>query len=133
MLDRVISLFSIITNLLHFGMVIVGLDYGYSGQMALDEIAGGLRTVPRQLPKMMARLCRARTNWSGHATGACLSQISFKRTQALGSVGDEKKSSSGRFYQHLRQSVLASRPFGVQRFEAPMWLNSYSDRTDAPH
>ena len=98
MLDRVISLFSIITNLLHFGMVIVGLDYGYSGQMALDEIAGGLRTVPRQLPKMMARLCRARTNWSGHATGACLSQISFKRTQALGSAGDEKKSSSGRFF-----------------------------------
>ena len=26
------TLFSIITNLLHFGMVIVGLDYGYAGQ-----------------------------------------------------------------------------------------------------
>src|SRR5258708_34773701 len=30
------TLFSIITNLLHFGMVIVGLDYGHAGQMTLD-------------------------------------------------------------------------------------------------
>ncbi|BAV99313.1 NAD(P)H dehydrogenase (quinone) [Lysobacter enzymogenes] len=35
------TLFSIITNLLHFGMVIVGLNYGYSGQMRLDEVTGG--------------------------------------------------------------------------------------------
>src|SRR6201995_3763525 len=35
------TLFSIITNLLHFGMVIVGLDYGHAGQMVLDEITGG--------------------------------------------------------------------------------------------
>ena len=35
------TLFSIITNLLHFGMVIVGLDYGHGGQMTLDEITGG--------------------------------------------------------------------------------------------
>ena len=35
------TLFTIITNLLHFGMVIVGLDYGYAGQMTLDEITGG--------------------------------------------------------------------------------------------
>ncbi len=35
------TLFSIITNLLHFGMVIVGLDYGYAGQMRLDEVTGG--------------------------------------------------------------------------------------------
>ena len=35
------TLFSIITNLLHFGMVIVGLDYGYAGQMTIDEITGG--------------------------------------------------------------------------------------------
>jgi NAD(P)H dehydrogenase (quinone) len=34
------TLFSIITNLLHFGMVIVGLDYGYAGQMTLEEITG---------------------------------------------------------------------------------------------
>jgi NAD(P)H dehydrogenase (quinone) len=35
------TLFSIITNMLHFGMVVVGLDYGYGAQMTLDEIVGG--------------------------------------------------------------------------------------------
>lgn len=35
------TLFSIITNLLHFGMVIVGLPYSHTGQMTLDEIVGG--------------------------------------------------------------------------------------------
>jgi NAD(P)H dehydrogenase (quinone) len=35
------TLFSVITNLLHFGMVIVGLPYSYQGQMTLDEITGG--------------------------------------------------------------------------------------------
>lgn len=35
------TLFSIITNLLHFGMLIVGMDYGHGGQMTLDEITGG--------------------------------------------------------------------------------------------
>jgi NAD(P)H dehydrogenase (quinone) len=35
------TLFSIITNLMHFGMVIVGLDYGHAGQMTLEEVTGG--------------------------------------------------------------------------------------------
>jgi NAD(P)H dehydrogenase (quinone) len=35
------TLLSGITNLLHFGMVIVGLPYSYQGQMTLDEITGG--------------------------------------------------------------------------------------------
>jgi NAD(P)H dehydrogenase (quinone) len=35
------TLFSILTNLLHFGMVLVGLPYSYQGQSSLDEIAGG--------------------------------------------------------------------------------------------
>ena len=35
------TLFSILTNLLHFGMTIVGLDYGFQGQMRLDEVVGG--------------------------------------------------------------------------------------------
>ena len=35
------TLFSIITNLLHFGMVIVGLPYSFAGQQTLDEITGG--------------------------------------------------------------------------------------------
>jgi NAD(P)H dehydrogenase (quinone) len=35
------TLFSIIANLLHFGMTIVGLPYSHQGQMTLDEIVGG--------------------------------------------------------------------------------------------
>ena len=35
------TLFSIITNLLHFGMVIVGLPYSFEGQNRLDEVTGG--------------------------------------------------------------------------------------------
>jgi len=35
------TLFSLITNLMHMGMTIVGLDYGYQAQMTLDEVAGG--------------------------------------------------------------------------------------------
>jgi NAD(P)H dehydrogenase (quinone) len=35
------TLFSIIANLMHFGMVIVGLPYSHQGQMTLEEIVGG--------------------------------------------------------------------------------------------
>ncbi len=35
------TLFSIIANLLHFGMTIVGLDYGHAGQMHDKDIVGG--------------------------------------------------------------------------------------------
>lgn len=35
------TLFSILANLLHFGLVIVGLPYSHAGQMTLDEIVGG--------------------------------------------------------------------------------------------
>jgi NAD(P)H dehydrogenase (quinone) len=35
------TLFSGITNLLHFGMVIVGLPYSFQGQMTIDEVSGG--------------------------------------------------------------------------------------------
>ena len=35
------TLFSILTNLMHFGMVTVGLPYSFQGQMTLDEITGG--------------------------------------------------------------------------------------------
>lgn len=36
-----VTLFSILTNLLHFGMTIVGLDYGFQGQLTLDAVHGG--------------------------------------------------------------------------------------------
>jgi NAD(P)H dehydrogenase (quinone) len=35
------TLFSIITNLLHFGCTIVGLDYGYADQNGSEEVKGG--------------------------------------------------------------------------------------------
>jgi NAD(P)H dehydrogenase (quinone) len=35
------TLFSILTNLLHHGMTIVGLDYGFQGQMGVDVVRGG--------------------------------------------------------------------------------------------
>lgn len=35
------TLFSIITNLLHHGLTIVGLDYGFQDQMGVDKIRGG--------------------------------------------------------------------------------------------
>jgi NAD(P)H dehydrogenase (quinone) len=34
------TLFSLIANLLHFGMIVVGLPYSFQGQMTLDEITG---------------------------------------------------------------------------------------------
>jgi NAD(P)H dehydrogenase (quinone) len=35
------TLFSIITNLLHFGMVVVGLPYTAPAQMRIDAVTGG--------------------------------------------------------------------------------------------
>ena len=35
------TLFSVITNLLHFGMTVVGLPYSHQGQMTISEIVGG--------------------------------------------------------------------------------------------
>ncbi len=36
-----VTLFSILTNLMHFGLITVGLPYSFQGQMTLDEITGG--------------------------------------------------------------------------------------------
>ncbi|HUE68363.1 MAG TPA: hypothetical protein VMP38_09290 [Candidatus Acidoferrum sp.] len=45
------TLFIIITNLLHFGMTVVGLNYGFTGQMKVDEISScapyGATTIAR--------------------------------------------------------------------------------------
>ncbi|GAA0282697.1 NAD(P)H:quinone oxidoreductase [Alteraurantiacibacter aestuarii] len=35
------TLFSLITNMLHMGCTIVGLDYGFQGQMGVDVVKGG--------------------------------------------------------------------------------------------
>lgn len=36
-----LTLFSIIANLLHFGLIIVGLPYSFKGQMGVSEVVGG--------------------------------------------------------------------------------------------
>jgi NAD(P)H dehydrogenase (quinone) len=36
-----VTLFSILTNLMHFGLITVGLPYSFQGQMTLDEVTGG--------------------------------------------------------------------------------------------
>jgi len=36
-----VTLFSMLTNLLHFGMILVGLPYSFQGQLKLDEVTGG--------------------------------------------------------------------------------------------
>jgi NAD(P)H dehydrogenase (quinone) len=36
-----VTLFSIITNLFHFGTTVVGLPYRHQGQMTLEELVGG--------------------------------------------------------------------------------------------
>ena len=35
------TLFSVITNLMHLGLTIVGLPYSFQGQLKLDEVTGG--------------------------------------------------------------------------------------------
>ncbi|MBC7987228.1 MAG: NAD(P)H:quinone oxidoreductase [Sphingomonadaceae bacterium] len=35
------TLFSLIANLLHFGLAVVGLDYGFADQNGVDEVKGG--------------------------------------------------------------------------------------------
>lgn len=35
------TLFSILTNLMHFGMITIGLPYSFQGQTRLDEVTGG--------------------------------------------------------------------------------------------
>lgn len=36
-----LTLMSVITNLMHFGMVVVGLPYSFNGQTIVDEVTGG--------------------------------------------------------------------------------------------
>ena len=34
-------MFSIITNLLHFGLIVIGLPYSFQGRTIFDEVSGG--------------------------------------------------------------------------------------------
>ena len=56
------TLFSIITNLLHFGMTIVGLNYGFAGQMELNDVTGGSPYGAPRSPAATAAASRAKTS-----------------------------------------------------------------------
>ena len=64
------TLFSIITNLLHFGMIIVGLPYSHQGQMTLSEIVGGALMERQPSPAEMVRANPPRSNWQAPVTRA---------------------------------------------------------------
>lgn len=53
--DQEIMLFTIITDLLHLGMTVVGLNYGFAGQMKVDEITGGAPYGPVPIARLDAR------------------------------------------------------------------------------
>ena len=48
------TLFTIINNLLHFGMTVVGLNYGLAGQMQVNEITGDVRTTRSECGRALA-------------------------------------------------------------------------------
>jgi NAD(P)H dehydrogenase (quinone) len=49
------TLFTIITNLLLFGMTVVGLNCGFAGQMKVDELTGGGPCGPTTIAGLDAR------------------------------------------------------------------------------
>jgi NAD(P)H dehydrogenase (quinone) len=55
-------------------MTIVGLNYGFAGQMKLDEVTGGRPTAPPRSPAATAAASRARTNSPGRAIRGARSQ-----------------------------------------------------------
>jgi NAD(P)H dehydrogenase (quinone) len=62
------TLFNIITNLFHFGMVIVGLDTGTKGKRPFKRSRVVRRTARRRLPEVTVRVSRPPTSWPGLAT-----------------------------------------------------------------
>jgi hypothetical protein len=72
------------TNLLHFGMVIVGLDCGHAGQMTLNEITGGSPTARPQLLGETVRESLRPTNSRERATKVARSRRPRKSCTAEG-------------------------------------------------
>ena len=66
------TLFSIITNLLHFGMTIVGLDYGFAGQTGMTRCAAARPMVQQRSPVPMAAVNQMKTNWKARAISAAV-------------------------------------------------------------
>ena len=64
------TLFSIITNLLHFGMIIVGLNYGFAGQMSSTKSPAARPMARPPSPAATAAASRARTSSTARAIRA---------------------------------------------------------------
>lgn len=72
------TLFSLITNLMHLGMVIVGLPYSHQGQMTLAEVVGGVRLISKARvtkANSLLRLLRScfRNDWGSTCAARCFS------------------------------------------------------------
>ena len=64
------TLFSIITNLLHFGLIIVGLDYGFSGQSRSTRSPAARPMARPPSPAATARASQRKANWTAPAIRA---------------------------------------------------------------
>ena len=71
MVKEEVTLFSIITNHMHFGMTIVGLPYSFQGQMALDEVVGAAAPMaPPPLPAVRVNASPVRLSSKAHVSRA---------------------------------------------------------------
>ena len=61
-----LTLMSVITNLFHFGMTIVGLPYSFQGQMSIDEITGGSPYGATTIAGGQGHVSPARWSWTAH-------------------------------------------------------------------
>jgi multimeric flavodoxin WrbA len=64
------TLFSIIANLLHFGMVIVGLPYSHAGQMTHEESLAARPIRRQRSQEAKASVSRASSNSTARGTKA---------------------------------------------------------------
>ncbi len=83
------TLFSIITNLLHFGMTIVGLPYSHAAPDDLEEITGGAPYGANTIAGGEGSRQPARSNWPAPATRASWLDRTAAKLTALSLVGRE--------------------------------------------
>ena len=105
------TLFSILTNLLHFGMVTVGLPYSFEGQMTLDEITGcapyGATTITGgKGQRMPSENELAGARFQGHY----VAEVADKLAGALGDVRHEVPKKDAVTWEEPRAVESGNRP-----------------------
>ena len=81
------TLMSLITNMLHFGMVIVGLPYSFQGLLTLDEVSGGTPYGAHDDGRRRRlAAARARTNSTARASRAATWRRSLASCTAEGAA-----------------------------------------------